>query len=108
MVQQLFSDIKNLQAEVKRLRGRLDAFSTGGQVISGTIIGGVQLPLPIEGGVIYGTTAPAWGRLSPPVTAGNDYALKYLDGDNAPSWQLDTGGSGGGDDVFIIGMAAML
>ena len=107
MVQQAFNDIERLKAEVVRLRGRIDAFTVGGQIIPHGIITNTQIPLPIEGAIIFGTAAPDWGRLAPPVTAGDDYALKFLDGDIAPSWQLDTGG-GSSDDVFIINMAVAL
>lgn len=105
MVQQLYNDVEQLKARVAQLRGRLDAFSVGGQVISGSITGGVQLPLPIEGAMLYGTSAPAWGRLAPPVTAGDNYKLNFLDGDTIPSWQID---AGAGDDVFTIAMASAL
>lgn len=37
MVQQLFNEVERLKAEVKRLRGRVDAFSAGGQIIPGNI-----------------------------------------------------------------------
>ena len=105
MVQQLFNDTERLKAEVARLRGRLDAFSVGGQLIPNAIISGVQLPLPIEGAILYGTSVPDWARLAPPVTAGDDYKLNFLDGDTAPSWQID---AGVGDDVFTINMAVAL
>lgn len=105
MVQQAFGDIERLKAEVKRLRGRLDAFSVGGAIIPHNIIGGTQIPLPIEGAIIFGTSIPDWGRLPPPAT-GDDYALKYLDAAIQPSWELDT--SGGIDEVFVINMASAL
>lgn len=106
MVQQLFGDIEKLKAEIKRLRGLVDSFSIGGRIIPHSVISGVQLPLPIEGAIIFGTGVPDWGRLPPPVTAGNDYELDFLDGDTAPSWQIKTGGAG--DDVFTVNMASAL
>lgn len=107
MVQQLFGDVQQMKDEIKRLRGLINSFSVGGRVIPANISGNTQIPLPIEGAIIYGTSVPDWGRLPPPVTAGDDYALKFLDGDVAPSWQLDSS-SGGGDDVFTINMAVAL
>lgn len=107
MVQQAFNDIEKLKAEVTRLRGLINSFSVGGRIIPAAVNSNVQIPLPIEGAIIFGTGVPDWGRLPPPVTAGNDYELDYLDGDTAPSWQLKTSG-GAGDDVFTINMAANL
>ncbi len=37
----------------------------------------------------------------PPPDAGNDYHLVYLDGAEAPSWEIDGGGGGGGDLAVI-------
>lgn len=105
MVQQLYNDLEKLKAEIRRLRGELNAIATGGRIIPNAIPGGgSQLPLPIEGAILFGTGVPEWARLAPPAS-GDDYALKYLDGDSAPSWQLD---AGAGDDMFIINMAAAL
>lgn len=108
MVQQLFGDVEKLKSEIQRLRGLINSFTVGGQVIPRSIAGNVQLPLPIEGAILYGTSIPDWGRLPPPVTAGDDYELDFLDGDVAPSWQIKTGGGGSGDDVFTINMARAL
>lgn len=107
MVQQAFNDIEKLKAEVTRLRGLINSISVGGRVIPNAINANTQIPLPIEGAIIFGTGVPDWGRLPPPVTAGDDYELDFLDGDTAPSWQIKTSG-GAGDDVFTIAMARML
>lgn len=105
MVQQLFGDLEKVKAEIVRLRGRMDAISAGGQLKFNSIVSGVQIPLPIEGAIIYGSDVPEWARLAPPAS-GDDYVLSFLDGDNKPSWQIGTGGAG--DDVFTINMASAL
>lgn len=105
MVQQLFGDLERAKAEIKRLRGRMDAIAVGGRVNPSSITGGVQIPLPIEGAIIYGNTTPEWARLAMP-TPGDDYVLTFIDGDAHPTWQL--GGAVAGDDVFIINMGVAL
>lgn len=80
MVQQLFSEIERLKAEVARIRGRLDAFSVGGQIIQGSISGGSELPPPTQGHVLIGLSDTVWGKAP------------------FPAWGWDMGDGGGGGD----------
>lgn len=80
MVQQLFDEVERLKAEVKRLRGRVDAFSAGGQIIQGSITGGSTLPPPTPGHVLVGISDTQWGKTP------------------MPAWGWDEGGEGGGGD----------
>lgn len=86
MVQQLFNSVEHLKAEVRRLRGELNAISSGGRVIPTSISGGggVQLPLPISGAILYGTGVPEWARLAPGT---NGEILTLVAG--FPSWEAN-------------------
>lgn len=62
MVQQLFNDVEKLKAEVRRLRGRIDSFSVGSQIVPGS---SPDSPVPtaiLEGDIIQATSALLWGR----------------------------------------------
>lgn len=106
MVMQLFHDVEQLRREILRLKGRMDSISVGNKIIPGSISGGVQMPLPIEGAMLYGNGIPEWARLPPP-SPGDDYTLRFIDGATAPSWEVGGGVSGlfyipfgSGEEVF--------
>lgn len=80
MVQQLFSDLEKLKAEVVRLRGLINSFSSGGQIIQGSITGGSILPPPTPGHVLVGISNTDWGKVP------------------LPAWGWGEGGEGGGGD----------
>lgn len=105
MVQKFVNDVRALREEVRKLRGEINSLSIGGHILPGVVPGTANIPTPVEGAIIYGTGVPDWARLAPP-SPGDDYTLRFMDGDTAPSWQV--GGAGGGDDVFTVGMAAAL
>lgn len=104
MVQQLFSEVERLKAEVRRLRGRLDRVSSGGTLILNTTGSYPTIPTAVQGALIVGNITPGWERLLKPTPASDQsYQLRLDFGDTAPSWKLAEG-----DDVFTVNMAAAL
>lgn len=95
MVQQLVRKVKDLEDEIRRIRGELNGISIGGKIIPSSIPGGVQLPLPIEGALLYGTGVPDWARLA----IGDEGEVLTVDG-GLPGWRpaSSTSSSGGGMD----------
>lgn len=59
----VWGEIRNLKAEVRRLRGRIDAVLVGNQVIPSSSLGGT-VPNPIEGAIIRGNSTPEWERVA--------------------------------------------
>lgn len=88
MVQQLFNQIELLKGEIRRIKGDLHAISSGGMIIPSSISGGggVQMPLPIEGAILYGTSVPEWARLS---IGASGEVLTVVGG--LPNWEPPTG-----------------
>lgn len=134
MVQQLFNTIKDMQDEVRRLRGRLDRLSTGGVILPGVGGAGGTVPDPVDGAIIRGNATPGWERVAASIPAANVRNVLGLDnGDLRPSWKTaldataptalafgDSGTPGTSlvfahrdhrhqmDDVYITNMAAAL
>ena len=88
MVQQLFSEMEKLKTEIRRLRGRMDSFSAGNQIIPAGIPGTAQVPAPLDGAIIRGNATPAWERLAASVPGASVRNILGLDnGDLRPSWK---------------------
>lgn len=100
-LQQLFNEIQNLKAEIRRLRGKIDRVVSGGTVILDTNAN--QVPPASQGAMIVGNSTPAWERIAAPSPSANQkYELRFDYGDTQPSWKQAV------DDVFVINMAANL
>lgn len=99
-IYKLFNTVENLKTEIRRLRGDINKISTGGQILPNITPGAPNLPNPLEGALIYGTSTPSWGRRA--VGSEGD-VLTVVSG--VPDWSPSTGG---GDDCFVINMAAAL
>ena len=95
MVQQLFNEVERLKAEVKRLRGRIDAFSAGGQIIQGSITGGSTLPPPTPGHVLIGISTTQWGKVPLPLIWDEGGGGGGEDGDPGPPGQPGPAGAAG-------------
>lgn len=99
-IYKLFNTVETLKTEIRRLRGDINKISTGGQILPNITPGVANIPEPLEGALIYGTSTPSWGRRA---IGAEGEVLTVVSG--LPDWAP---GSGGGDDVFTINMAAAL
>lgn len=94
MVQRLFSEQERMKAEIRRLRGKVDAVIVGGQIIPSTSLGGV-VPTALQGAILRGNSNDEWERL--PI-GGEGEVLTVVDGE--ANWS--------NPDVFIVNMGAAL
>ena len=88
MLQQPFNEIKNLWAEVRRLRGKVDRIAAGGVLITNSTSSNPTIPAAVDGSMIRGNATPGWERLAASVPAANVRNVVGLDnGDARPSWK---------------------
>ena len=99
-IYKLFAEQEKIKTEIRRLRGDINKISTGGQILPNITPGAPNLPNPLAGALIYGTSTPSWGRRA---IGAEGEVLTVVSG--LPEWSPS---SGGGDDCFIINMAAAL
>lgn len=88
----IWRNIKRIEDELRKLRGRLDVISVGGQIIPITP-GTANVPEPVENAVIVGNSTPAWERSVPTPTTGQTLVLTSTDVTPKPHWA--EGGGGG-------------
>ena len=97
-INSLFNTVEILKTEVRRLRGEILRISVGGTILPNVVPGTANIPNPLEGALIFGTSTSSWGRRA---IGAEGEVLTVVSG--LPDWA-----PGNGDDVFLINMAAAL